>query len=176
MSDPISAYVCADCTVANFSKDNCINCGSTNVVDRPPVAASEEPEAGDPWSIIKPFLSLKLDEIRDDDHLRVIQAAMRFLDVTPTPAEPEKPRNWKHNCEDWAMEGDACARCSPYAEPEGARDHEAMETLRSASLKKGWKWQWDGMDLQQVTLGPDAADTYKDPADAVLTERKEGES
>ena len=92
MSDPISAYVCADCTVANFSKDNCINCGSTNVVDRPPVAASEEPEAGDPWSIIKPFLSLKLDEIRDDDHLRVIQAAMRFLDVTPTPAEPEGAR------------------------------------------------------------------------------------
>ena len=54
------------------------------------------------------------------------------------------------------------------------RDHEAMEALRSASLKKGWKWQWDGMDLRQVTLGPGAPNTHKDPADAVLSERKEG--
>lgn len=57
------------------------------------------------------------------------------------------------------------------AEPEGARDHEAMEILRSASLKKGWKWQWDGMDLQQVTLGPNAPNTHKDPADAVIRNR-----
>ena len=58
---------------------------------------------------------------------------------------------------------------------EEARDHEAMEALRFASLKKGWKWQWDGMDLQQVTLGPNAPNTHKDPADAVLADRKEGD-
>jgi len=41
-------------------------------------------------------------------------------------AEPEKPRNWKHDCEDWAMEGVACAKCNPMAK--GAR--EALEEIR----------------------------------------------
>ena len=53
-------------------------------------------------------------------------------------------------------------------------DHEAMEELRFHSLKRGWKWQWDGIDLRQVTLGPNAPNTHDDPADAVLAERKEG--
>ena len=29
----------------------------------------------------------------------------------------------------------------------------ALEELRSASLKRGWAWKWDGTDLTQVPMG-----------------------
>ena len=74
--------------------------------------------------------------------------------------------------DDGCILGDALAALAP---TKHEQDHEAMEVLRSASLKKGWKWQWDGMDLQQVTLGPGAPNTHNDPADAVIHARKEGE-
>ena len=50
------------------------------------------------------------------------------------------------------------------------RDHEAMETLRFASLRRGFKWLWDGMDLLQ-TSDPTVSKRYKDPADAILGQR-----
>ena len=34
----------------------------------------------------------------------------------PRDAEPgEKPRDWRHDCEDWRDEGIGCARCNPIA-------------------------------------------------------------
>lgn len=54
-------------------------------------------------------------------------------------------------------------------------DHKAMEKLRFHSLKRGWLWRWDGIDLLQVAAMPGDTDYYKDPADAVLAERKEAD-
>ena len=54
-----------------------------------------------------------LSDCKDGEELRAVP-------LYTHPAEAKKPRNWKHDCEDWAMEGDACARCSPHVEPKGA--------------------------------------------------------
>lgn len=48
------------------------------------------------------------------------------------------------------------------------KDHAAMEALRFASLRRGWKWRFDGMDLCQVIELPGAENIYDDPATAVL--------
>ena len=48
------------------------------------------------------------------------------------------------------------------------RDHEAMEKLRIASLKRGWQWRWDGLyQLEQVPVDQ-SIETFKDPRDAIL--------
>lgn len=48
------------------------------------------------------------------------------------------------------------------------RDHEAMEVLRRASLKRGWQWRWDGLyGLEQIPIEP-SVETHKDPATAIL--------
>jgi len=81
----------------------------------------------------------------------------------PVEGEPEKPRNWKHDCEDWAMEGVACARCNPmasaFAEPKTNRQNQSVpETISIVAEPKGAReaLEIDGLRNHIIALEQDA--------------------
>ena len=93
---------------------------------------------------------------QQEEHHRALGFKTRRTPLTRPSVEGEKPRDWRHDCGDWAMEGVACAKCNPTARAVSVEEGEGDDNPSANALDDICKvvgapdWEYPGQVVRDV--------------------------